>query len=121
MIALALFIYYYKTTNDLVLSRSVAFAALGVNSLVFVFSVRTLKEPFWRENPFGNKWLNLAVIGGLMLQFLPFWITALGDFLGVIYPGHQAIVYVFLGSLITFIMIEITKGVIRKHTTWFTH
>ena len=121
LIALALFIYYYQTTNDLILSRSVAFAALGVNSLVFVFSVRTLKEPFWRENPFSNKWLNLAVVGGLILQFLPFCIDGLGDFIGVTNPVYKAIVNIFLGSLITFIMIEITKSVIKKHTIWFTH
>ena len=55
--ALGLFIFFYQLSGDLLLSRSIAFATLGVNSLVYVFSIRTLKEPFWVENPFNNMWL----------------------------------------------------------------
>lgn len=121
IIALFLFVYFYKTTNDLILARSVAFAALGVNSLVFVFSIRTLTQPFWVENPLDNKWLNIAVFVGLFFQFLPFSTPQFRDFFGLKFPGPAPIAAVFLAAGFVFIMIEVTKAVVRKHLEWFQH
>ena len=113
VIAFGLFVYYFNTTGDYILARSVSFAALGVNSLVFVFSVRTLTTPFWKENPLKNGWLNLAVVGGLFLQFLPFASSSLREFFKIKFPGIEAISLVFLASFVVFIMIEMIKGVVR--------
>ena len=87
LIALTLFIYYFKTTGDVILARSITFLALGVNSLIFVFSVRTLTEPFWTSNIFENKWLNLSVLVGLVFQFIPFSTESLRKFFGLEFPG----------------------------------
>ncbi|MFC1710414.1 cation-translocating P-type ATPase [Patescibacteria group bacterium] len=121
LIALSFFIYFYKTTGDEVLARSITFASLGVNSLVFVFSVRTLTEPFWKSNPLVNKWLNLAVFAGLIFQFIPFATPGLRSFFEIKNPGVYPIILVFGGSLITFIIIEVGKGVIRSKAKWFSH
>jgi len=114
IIALSLFVYYFSTTQDLVLARSIAFASLGVNSLLFVFTIRTLTEPFWRENPFKNKWLNIAVIVGFIFQFLPFSSSSLRKFFGLTFPGYQPIMVVFASSIFTILMIEFMKIFIRK-------
>jgi Ca2+-transporting ATPase len=109
LMALTLFVYFYKTTNNLILAQSIAFATLGINSLVYVFSIRTLKEPFWRQNPFDNMWLNISVIAGLMLQILPFTSSTLRNFFAVtrLSLWHWAIVVT--SSLIMFIIIEVAK------------
>jgi P-type Ca2+ transporter type 2C len=62
----------HLSNNNMELARSVAFVTLGVNSLVYVFSVKTLYHPVWKENVFNNHWLLLAVAGGLIVQFIPF-------------------------------------------------
>lgn len=113
IIALGLFTYYYRTTDDLVLARSIAFAALGINSLVYVFSIRTLKDPFWVENPFDNIWLNISVVAGFALQFLPFSTQGLRDFFGVtsLTVGQWGIV--FASSLLMFIIIEVNKVLLK--------
>lgn len=121
LIALSLFVFFYKTTGDIVLARSVAFIALGVNSLVFVFSVRTLTEPFWNKNPFENPWLNVSVLVGLFFQFLPFANESLSNFFGLKFPGFAALGIVFAASGLVFIIIELIKGVVRKHLEWFQH
>lgn len=121
LIALGFFVYFYKTTQDLIFARSVTFLALGVNSLIFVFSVRTLTEPFWRENPLENKWLNLSVLFGLVVQFLPFSTSALRNFFGLKFPGIYPTLLVFAAAIFVFIMIEVTKAVVRKHVSWFQH
>ncbi|EKD62768.1 MAG: hypothetical protein ACD_52C00065G0001 [uncultured bacterium] len=109
IIALVLFMYFYKTTGDIVFSRSIAFAALGVNSLVYVFSVRTLKAPFWKQNPFENKWLNLAVFLGLAFQVVPFFFAGTRAFLLLtpLQPAHWAVVFGSAGAM--FVLIEVAK------------
>jgi len=113
--ALIVFYLFYKNTADVVLARSVAFATLGVNSLVYVFSVRTLKEPFWHENPFANKWLNLAVVAGLFLQFLPFVFSPLRSFFEVSALNFLSVGAIFLVSALMFLSIEIFKHLLKVY------
>ena len=114
LMALALFVYFYKTTGDLLLARSIAFATLGMNSLVYVFSVRTLREPFWVENPLANPWLNVAVVGGLALQLTPFIFEKARGFFGTVELSALHWLYVFTAALVMFILIEAAKVVFRK-------
>ena len=114
-----IFYFTYKYTGDnLEFARSVAFAALGVNSSVYVFSVRTLTKPFWTENPFENKQLILGVIGSLILQFLPFAVPALRDVFGIVPIGNYWFA-AFGVALVMFIVIELCKLIFRheKHLT----
>jgi len=94
---------------------------LGLNSLVFVFSVRTLTKPFWDESILNNKWLNLAVAAGFFFQFLPLFNKRLTAFFGLKVPSLSQVGVVFVVSIFTFIMIEVIKAVIRKHIEWFQH
>jgi Ca2+-transporting ATPase len=121
IIGLIAFVYYYNVTKDEVLARSVTFAVLGLNSLVYVFSVRTLTKPFWVENPLENKWLNAAVFVGLILQFIPFSTPYLRGFFGLKFPGMGPILMAFLAAIFVFIMIETLKAIVRKHLEWFQH
>lgn len=112
--ALGLFVFFYQLSGDLPLSRSIAFATLGVNSLVYVFSIRTLTEPSWKESFFANNWLNLAVLAGLFLQISPFVFEPTREFLGIVVlePAHW--IAVFSASILMFIIIEGAKVVLRK-------
>lgn len=121
LIGLLAFIYYYNITNDAIYARSVAFAVLGVNSLVYVFSIRTLTKPFWVENPLENKWLNAAVFVGLIFQFIPFSTPYLREFFGLTFPGYGPILMAFLAAGFVFIIIEVIKEIVRKHLEWFQH
>jgi Ca2+-transporting ATPase len=113
VIAFLLFVYYMVTTGDEEAARSVAFATLGINSLIYVFSVRTLTDPFWVENPLDNKWLNVAVLVGIFFQILPFTNVHLRHFfeLRVLTVGEW--IMVFAASFAMFLIIEVTKLVYR--------
>jgi Ca2+-transporting ATPase len=80
LIALGSFVVVYKASGDIMLARSVAFLTLGLNSLAYVFSVRALMVPFWKNHLFENKWLIVAVIAGFGLQALPFMSPVLRQF-----------------------------------------
>lgn len=83
LITLVSFIFVYKVTQDLVLARSMAFIMLGLNSLAYVFSVRALMTPFWKNHLFENRWLVAAVLVGFGLQVLPFATSSLRQLFGL--------------------------------------
>jgi Ca2+-transporting ATPase len=112
--ALILFIYFFQTTQNVELARSIAFATLGVNSLVYVFSIKTLKKPFWVENPLDNRWLNLAVLVGLGFQILPFVSERLRGFFGVTTLTLSQWGLVFATSILMFIIIEVSKHFLHE-------
>jgi magnesium-transporting ATPase (P-type) len=76
-----------------------------------VFSIRTLTQPFWKENPFSNMWLNISVVFGMFLQFVPFISPATRNFFGLemLQMKHWALVFSL--SLFMFIIIEGMKVV----------
>jgi Ca2+-transporting ATPase len=115
LVAFALFTYFLKTTGDIHQAQSVAFATLGVNSLVYVFSVRTLTDPFWKENPLDNKWLNLAVSFGFVFQIAPFLFEPARKFLEIKQLTFGEWALVFAASILMFMVIEVSKYVFRRH------
>ncbi len=113
VLAFLVYEYVYTASNyDLAFARSVVFATVGLNSLIYVFSVKTLRSPFWESNPFSNKWLILAVLVGGIFQILPFVVAPLGVFLGVVPIGGYWI-FPSATSLIMFFSVEIFKKVLR--------
>lgn len=111
IIAFLAFIFVYQTTGDVIIARSTTFLVLGLNSLAYVFSVRTLMTPFWKNNIFENKWLTLAVIAGVGLQIIPFASASLRHFFGLV--GLSPLYWLVAAglSIIMFISIEAFKGI----------
>lgn len=62
---IALFLWYYNWSGDLTMTRTVVFASLGIDSLMYVFSVRTLRHSIFKHNFFINKYL----IGAVLISF----------------------------------------------------
>ena len=84
LIALGVFVAFWKVSGQIELARSVTFLTLGVNTLLYVFSVRNLDKPAWGSDWLSNRWLIAAVLGGFALQALPFYVPMLRDFFDVV-------------------------------------
>jgi Ca2+-transporting ATPase len=108
-----LFVWVYLDTNDVVFARSVAFASFGIASLIYVFSVRTLSDPVWKENPFNNIRLLIAVLWGLALLIAPYLLPWLGKFLAIVPIGRYWIDALGVAAIM-FIFIEIYKKLYKK-------
>lgn len=65
--AFSLFFFLWKITGDLDKTRSVVFALMTLDSLIFSLSVRSFKRSIFRKDIFSNKILVGAVIIGLFL------------------------------------------------------
>lgn len=112
-----LFVYVLHHGGNLELARSVAYFSCGVNSLVYVFSVRTLSNPVRRESPFNNKRLLVAVLGGVGFLVAPFLIPQLADFLDIIPIGFYRI-HALIIAAIMFMIIERYKHAFKHELQW---
>jgi len=108
--ALTAYTVTYKLSGSLELARSVTFATLGLNSLAYVFSVRSLLVPFWKNHLFENKALILAVIAGFGLQILPFATIGTRSFFGVVNLTPLLWSITIILSISVFFVVEIFKS-----------
>ncbi|MFH1790016.1 MAG: HAD-IC family P-type ATPase [bacterium] len=69
LILLALFVVLLKMFTDIDYIRTIIFTALGIDSLLYVFSVRSLRYSIFTKNPFSNKYL-LAAVAVSVLAFI---------------------------------------------------
>lgn len=109
LILLGLYIYLLKTGRDLTHIRTLIFTALAVDSLFYVFSVKSFRRSIFRTNIFSNKWLIFAVIGGLITQLCAIYLPPLQKlFKTVPLTLNEWLIIIGLG-IIEIIAIETTK------------
>ena len=70
VLALVAFIYIHNITGDFKHASTIAFTILAVDSLVYVFSIRSLRHSLWQKDIFSNRYLVIAVILGFILQLV---------------------------------------------------
>ncbi|HBY73538.1 MAG TPA: ATPase [Candidatus Kerfeldbacteria bacterium] len=99
----ALFQFIYTNTHDLEYARTMVFLSIGIDSLFFMFSIRSLRRPLHQTNIFGNPWLILALIGGMIAQALPIYVPMLQNYFGTV-----ALDYADWGLVFGLIVIEMT-------------
>ncbi|HUW22347.1 MAG TPA: HAD-IC family P-type ATPase [Candidatus Bathyarchaeia archaeon] len=89
--------------------RSVVFIALGIDSLFYVFSCRSLRKPIWQKKPWENKLLVLSVFIGLWMLVLAIYYPPLKRLLKTESLEWSEWVFIFFLSMFKVLLIEITK------------
>lgn len=74
--------YILRTTGDLAIANTIIFANLALDSLVYIFSARSLYEPVWKAKNFSNPWLLLSVAAAFGFQVLGMYVPFLQGILG---------------------------------------
>jgi len=109
------FYLVYKNTGNITLARSVTFVTIGINSLVYVFSVRAPFTSFIKSRVFKNKWLGLSVLAGFILQFLPFATENFRNFFRVEKLSATYWCIAFGLSVLMFLIVEMFKHVFHAN------
>lgn len=110
LLAFAAFWYYWHhPAYGLAEARSVAFSILGLNSLFYVWSVRSLSRPVWHDYFFKNPWLIAAVIIGLGLQLVALYTPQGRDLLGTVALDINEWLVVIAASLSMLVIVESFK------------
>ena len=109
LFVLAIFYYLLRHSFDLGYIRTIVFAAVGVDSLMYIFSLRSFKKPIWRLNPFSNLYLIGAVAFSLALLMGAIYWPPLQSILATVPLSINSWLLVVSTGFLSIIMIEIIK------------
>ncbi len=107
--ALSLFILYLAKTGDLLYARTMVFCMFAVDSIIYVFSIKTLRQPIWKSNLLSNKLLLAAVGFSLSAQIFFVQTPVLGNFLKTIPLRWEDWALIFAIGLTELMVREIVK------------
>ncbi|MFA6513940.1 MAG: HAD-IC family P-type ATPase [Patescibacteria group bacterium] len=113
IIALSLFYYYFKFIGDLVLARTVMFAALGFSTMFYIYAVRSLKQSIFKSKPFANKFLVYSTFLGATLIFASVYIPTLNRLLSTVPLTLIDWIFVIAYGCLSIIVFEIGKNLIK--------
>jgi len=113
LILLSVFYLLWRRISDIDHVRTFIFVALAIDSIFYVYCVKSLGESVFNRNIFDNKFLNIAVLISLILIIFPVYVPFLQNILHTVPLGfNDWVLLVFLGVLeISFI--EIAKYLFR--------
>lgn len=106
---LAIFWWFFRSNYDIQYIRTIIFAALGIDSLFYVFSCKSLGRNIWRINPFSNKFLLAAVAFGFSALLAGIYIPVFQSLLQTLPLGHREWLIVLGLGLINVLLIELVK------------
>lgn len=104
-----LFWFFNQRGLDINYIRSFIFAALAVDSLLYVFACKTFKKNLWQIRIFNNSCLNLAVLFGFFLLFITFALPPLSALFKVQPLGAGGVELLIVLGIIEIGLIELVK------------
>ncbi len=111
----AIFAYFVFKTNitpDVI--RTVMFAAIGIDALLYSFAIKSLRNPLLKSPIFGNPYLNTAVIFGMIAMLAAIYLPIFNDVLHTVpLPPYYLFLIVGLG-LVKFALVEFAKAMTVK-------
>ena len=110
--ALALFGHYFQMHANPVEGQSIVFASFALNSIVYIFAYRSMRQPLWRMNKLrANKPLIWAVVAGFLTIAIAFAVPGLRNLLGIVPLTLQEWLWVIGVGLVLLVAVEIGKAV----------
>ncbi len=95
--------------------RTIMFTALAVDSLLYVFSVRSMRSSLFSVNIFSNPWLLGAVIGGFSIQCMVLYVPGMQTLFNTVPLGWFEWALILGLSLVKTAAIELTKELRCRH------
>ena len=108
-----LFNYFYQTTSDLALARTIAFTSLVMFEMFAVLSSKTLYKSVISKGFFSNKYLHFSIILSIALQALVIYVPFLQSIFGTVAISLTHWGYIVGAAFIGFIVMELSKLFIK--------
>lgn len=64
--------------------RTMMFSSLAIGSLIYVFAIRSLRQPIYRMNPFENRWLVGIIVVSIVLQLVVMYVPVMQQLFGTV-------------------------------------
>ncbi|MBI2452716.1 MAG: cation-translocating P-type ATPase [Parcubacteria group bacterium] len=85
LLLLGLFLWFFLYQSvSLEHVRTLVFAGLGIDSLLFIFSCKNLRKNIWEYNPFDNGFLSASVLLGMFLFTIPVYVPFMQEVFGLV-------------------------------------
>jgi len=112
LFSLVFFWYFGIHKENFALGQTMAFMSLAFSSVIYIFSCRTLRKPFWKyENFWSNKWLFMVVFFSLFLATIITYIPITQKILNLVPLNFLQWALLLIKGTILVIIIEIAKAV----------
>ena len=110
--ALVLFGHYYHMHNNIAEGQSIVFASFAINSIVYIFAYRSMRQPIYRMNKLtANKPLIWAAMAGVLTVLVAFLIPGLRNLLGIMVLSWQEWLWVIGVAFTLLVSVEIGKAI----------
>jgi Ca2+-transporting ATPase len=104
-----IFYFFWKTSGDLELVRTMVFVGLGLSSFFYIFSVRGLRVSVLKINPFSNKFLLLSIGLGLVMLFSAVYVPFFNQILHTVPLGMKEWAVLIVYAILSIVVYEIAK------------
>lgn len=111
LILLGLFFWLFSASYDIEHVRTMIFAVLGTNSLLYIFSIKSLRRSILNINPFNNMFLIASVLFGFAMMMVALYVPFFQSLLQTVPLGVADWGIIAILAVIEIISIEIAKGV----------
>ncbi|PIX11500.1 ATPase [Candidatus Falkowbacteria bacterium CG_4_9_14_3_um_filter_36_9] len=109
LFVLVIFYVLIKLSYDINYIRTLIFAIIGIKSLMYIFSLRSLEKPIWKINPFSNAYLLISVFTSFLLLIAAIYLPLLQNILSTASLGFYSWMIILSAGIINIIMIEAVK------------
>jgi len=103
------FLGFWNMTGSLEKARTMIFALMCLDSLIFAYSVRSFKRPLWRKDIFSNYFLNGAILISLFLLVCAIYFVPLQKLLSTQTLSTTEWAIILLISIVEIIILEFFK------------
>ncbi|GAB4159050.1 MAG: calcium-translocating P-type ATPase, PMCA-type [Candidatus Dojkabacteria bacterium] len=105
------FLYYSlsKAGLDIELIRTIIFATLGFDSILYIFACKSISKPIFRYNIFSNKYLLFSVLFGLSMIVVAIYIPFFNNLLDTVPLAWEHWYLVLVFGFFTLLIIETVK------------
>ncbi|MBI4217363.1 MAG: cation-translocating P-type ATPase, partial [Parcubacteria group bacterium] len=115
LLLLGLFLWFFLYQSvSLEHVRTLVFAGLGIDSLLFIFSCKNLRKNIWEYNPFDNGFLSASVLLGMFLFTIPVYVPFMQEVFGLVPLRFFDWMLLALLGIANIALIELAKWIFIK-------
>ena len=111
LLLFGLYFYLFTRGFDLEYVRTMVFVGLGINSLFFIYSIRSFHRFIWKMNPFKNKYLIGSTVISATLLVSAVYVSPLQHILRTTPLSAQDWLPLIGLGIINIALIELVKGI----------
>lgn len=111
-----MFVYFWRTTGDIMFTRTVMFMAFAVEALFYIYALRSMRRPLIRMRWFDNIYLNISVIFGWTMLLLAVYFPPFQTLLSTVPLGAFEWLVLLVFSLLSMAFVELMKLFFRRRS-----